>query len=484
MNSADFVALAPYLVVAVGILLLLLVISYRRNTLLVVAITVLVMLVSLMLTGAGIGAPAHRVAVLLLIDGYSSFLNGLFLLAGIVTALLARGYLQGRGGEQEEFFLLLLLATLGAMVMTAASHFAAFLMGLEILSVSLYVMIGYSEEGHPPLEAALKYLVLSGVASTTMLFGFALVYIATGTMDILAISERLPATSRAELYLLMGHGLLFAGIAFKLSLVPFHMWTPDVYQGAPAPVSGFLATVSKGAVFAFLLRYALVTDVLAQPALFKLIGVIAGLSMIGGNLLALLQDNVKRMLGYSSVAHLGYLLVGLLAVVRLSDQTLAVEASMIYLAGYFLMTLAAFGVVTVLSSPLNEVDAESIEAFGGLFWRRPLSAVVMAVALLSLTGIPLTAGFIVKFYLLTAGVEGGMWLLLWLLVIGSAIAVYYYLRVILTMAQSAETEQVLPVGRVGSMSVLSLIGVSLILFGVYPAPLIEVVRTALGISGG
>jgi NADH-quinone oxidoreductase subunit N len=484
MNSVDFMALAPYLVIAGGIVLLLLVVSYRRNTRIVVAITVLLLLISLVLTGAGIEAPAHRVAVLLLIDGYSSFLNGLILVAGIVTALLARGYLLGRGGEQEEFFLLLLLATLGAMVMTAASHFAAFIMGLEILSVSLYVMIGYSEEGHPPLEAALKYLVLSGVASTTMLFGFALIYLTTGTMDILAMGERLPATPRAELYLLMGNGLLFAGIAFKLSLVPFHMWTPDVYQGAPAPVSGFLATVSKGAVFAFLLRYALVTDVLSQPALFKVIGVIAGLSMIGGNLLALLQDNVKRMLAYSSVAHLGYLLVGLLAVAKLSDQTLAVEASMVYLSGYFLMTLAAFGVVTVLSSPANEVDAERIEAFRGLFWRRPLSAVVMAVALLSLTGIPLTAGFIVKFYLLTAGVEGGMWLLLWLLVIGSAIAVYYYLRIILVMAQSTETEEVLPVGRVGSMSVLSLIGVSLLLFGVYPAPLIEIVRTALGLSGG
>ncbi len=484
MNSADFLALAPYLVVAGGILVLLLIISYRRDIRVVVATTVLVLLAGFILVCMGFNAPPHQVAGLLLIDGYGLFMSGLFLLASIATALLGYGYLQGRGGEQEEFFLLLLLATLGAMVTAVASHFAAFLLGLEILSISLYVLIAYSEEGHPPLEAGLKYLVLSGVASITMLFGFALIYNASGTLTITEFAAVELTAPRSELYMLTGHGLFVAGIAFKLSLVPFHMWTPDVYQGAPAPVSGFLATVSKGAVFAFLLRYALVTDVLEYPAMFTLIGIVAGLSMIGGNLLALLQDNVKRMLAYSSIAHAGYLLVGLLAVSKLTDPLLAVEASMVYLSGYFLMTLAAFGVVSTLSVPSDESDAEDIEAFKGLFWQRPLSAGVLAIALLSLTGIPLTAGFIIKFYLLTAGAEGGLWLLLWTLVVGSAIAVYYYLRVILTMVQSSESSHVFPATRLGSMSVLTLIGISLISFGVYPAPLIEVVRTALGLSGG
>lgn len=263
------------------------------------------------------------------------------------------------------------------------------------------------------------------------------------------------------------------------------MWTPDVYQGAPAPVTGFLATVSKGAVFAFVLRYALITDVLAIPVMSTVLLVFAVLSMLGGNLLALLQNNVKRLLAYSSIAHIGYLLIALLAVGVLADSLIAVEASIVYLVGYFLMTLAAFGVVTVLSSSSMEVDAESIDAYTGLFWRRPLCAVIMTTALLSLTGIPLTVGFVAKFYLIATGAEGGMWLLLWALVVGSAIAVYYYMRVIFAMVQKGGGDSYThPSVKVEGMAVLVVIGLSLILFGVYPSPLIDFVRSSIGIAGG
>ena len=302
MSTQDFVALAPYLALGGGIVLLMLLVSFWRGVRIMLTMTVVVLLVSLGLIGVSIGNPPHLISGFLLIDGYAAVFNALFIIAAIVTALLAHGYMRGRGGEQEEFYLLLALATLGAMTMAAAHHFAAVLLGLEILSISLYVLIGYSEEGHPPLEAALKYLVLSGVASTTMLFGMALIYNATGTLVFSELGSADFAVPRDELYYLAGQGLLFAGIAFKLSLVPFHMWTPDVYQGAPAPVTGFLATVSKGAVFAFVLRYALITDVLAIPALSTVLLMFAVLSMLGGNLLALLQNNVKRLLAYSSIA--------------------------------------------------------------------------------------------------------------------------------------------------------------------------------------
>jgi len=485
MTELDFIALAPYLVITGSIVVLLFLISFLRNVTMVFSITAATLLLAFGFVMAGIDAPAHVIPDLIVIDGYTGLMNALFLLAALATAVLARGYLLGRGGEQEEFFLLLLLATLGAMTMAAAQHFAALILGLEVLSISLYVLIGYSEEGHPPLEAAVKYLILSGVASTTMLFGIALIYIATGTLLVPELAAAELSAPRSDIYLLTGQVMLFAGLAFKLSLIPFHMWTPDVYQGAPAPVTGFLATVSKGAVFAFLLRYVASTDMLENPAVTNMIGLFAVLSMIGGNFLALMQTNVKRILAYSSIAHIGYLLIGLLAVATAGNTVLAMEASLIYLAGYMLMTLAAFGVVTVLSSPSEEFDAEEIDAYTGLFWRRPVAAAVMTIALLSLTGIPLTAGFIIKFYLFAAGIAGEMWVLLWALVLGSAVAVYYYLKIILAMARSPESEGYAhPAGVFDGTVALIFIGLSLISFGVFPSPLIDLVRDVLGATGG
>lgn len=480
MNAADFAALAPHLVLAGGIVLVLLVISFLRRPDGAYVLSVVILAATLAILLQGLDQPSEAVSNLLVVDGYARFLSALFVVAALTTAILARGYLVGRGGEQEEFYLLVLLATLGAMVMAAAQHFAALLLGMEVLSISLYVLIGYSEEGHPPLEASIKYLILSGVASTTMLFGIALVYNATGSLNLEPFAET--TGPRGGLYLLAGQTLVFAGLAFKLSLVPFHMWTPDVYQGAPAPITGYLATVSKGAAFAFLLRYALDSRMLHNGVMPDMIILFAVLSMIIGNLLALMQDNVKRILAYSSIAHLGYLLIGLIALSALDDAGLALEASLVYLTGYVLMTLAAFGVVTMLSSPRAENDADDMAVYVGLFWRRPVLASVMTVALLSLTGIPLTAGFIIKFYLFAAGVAGALWIPLWALVIGSAVAVFYYLKIILAMARSAEGEPGSIRGVYDGVAVLVIIGVSLISFGVFPSPLIEVVREVLQVT--
>jgi NADH-quinone oxidoreductase subunit N len=280
---------------------------------------------------------------------------------------------------------------------------------------------------------------------------------------------------------LVGQGLLFAGLAFKLSLVPFHMWTPDVYHGAPAPVSGYLATVSKGAVFAFVLRYVIDSEALSNQVVFTVIAMLAVLSMVFGNVLALLQSNVKRLLAYSSIGHVGYLLIALLAVAVLADHRIGAEAAMVYLAGYFVMTLAAFGVVTVLSSAAAETDAEGIDAYEGLFWRRPVLATILTLAMLSLAGIPLTIGFIAKFYLITTGIDGSLWILVWALVLGSAVSIYYYLRVVLAMTRSGTAVQYpyatqTPEG----MSILVILGAMLITFGIYPMPLIDMVRNVLG----
>ena len=352
-----------------------------------------------------------------------------------------------------------------------------------MLSISLYAMIAYPEEGAAPLEAALKYLVLSGVASTTQLFGMALAYAATGSMAFDAVF------AAGSLLAVAGQAMILVGVAFKLSLVPFHMWTPDVYQGAPAPVTGFVATVSKGAVVALLLRYVVETGALGAAPLVLGVVLIAVVSMVVGNLLALLQDNLKRILAYSSIAHIGYLLIAVVLAASVAGAPMALETGMVYLAGYFLMTLAAFGVMTVLSSEAGGVDVERLEAYEGLFWRRPMLAATLAAAALSLAGIPLTVGFIAKFYLFAAGAQGELWTLVWALVIGSAIGVYYYLRIIFTMTKTpAEGSAPSPAAEDGpaweGVAVVVALGGGILVFGIYPTPIIDIARAAALAFGG
>lgn len=376
---------------------------------------------------------AIEVTAILIVDHYSLFFSALIMFATLVTALLARDYLQDHEGENEEFYLLLMLSALGGLILVSSTHLASFLLGLELLGVALYALIAYPERGHLPLEAAVKYLVLSGAASAILLFGFALIYAALGSLSFTGIGEQLSADISADkrLLILFGSGMVFAGIGFKLSLVPFHMWTPDVYQGAPAPVTGFLATVSKGAIFAALLRFFANAHLYQYPNLILGVSLVAIASMLAGNLLALRQENLKRLLAYSSIAHLGYLLIALVVYSAVQPLGLAVESTAFYLTAYIVTSLAAFCLLSVISGA-QEVDM--IDDVRGLFWRQPLLAFLFTVAMLSLAGIPLTVGFIGKFYIFTAGIESALWLLLATLVIGSGIGIYYYLRVVFAMA--------------------------------------------------
>ena len=474
MTVLEMTALAPYIVLAGGATLMLLGISFVRRGPISLGMTLAVLLGTLASIGITHGAGGAHLDGFLLVDGYANFFNALFIVAAIATALLTYGYVDRRATQQEEFYILLLTATLGAMTMAAATHFGAFLLGMEILSISLYAMIAYPDSGRAPLEAAIKYLVLSGVASTTILFGMALVYGETGSMQF---ADTLAGDG---VLLRVGQGMILAGLAFKLSLVPFHMWTPDVYQGAPAPVTGFVATVSKGAVAALLLRYVATADVLSLEALFFGLSIIAIVSMVTGNVLALLQDNLKRLLAYSSIAHMGYLLIAVLAVASAAGPQMAAETGMVYLVGYSAMTLAAFGVMTVLSA---DEDVEDLADYEGLFWRRPLLAAVLTAAALSLAGIPLTVGFIAKFYLFAAGVEGSLWLLVWALVIGSAIGIYYYLRIVFGMTKQAGSGGEATQSWWGPATV-AIIGVAIVVMGVYPTPLIDAAREAIQAFGG
>ena len=261
--------------------------------------------------------------------------------------------------------------------------------------------------------------------------------------------------------------MMLLGSGFKLALVPFHMWTPDVYQGAPAPVSGFIATVSKGSVLAIALRFFFEIHGYQYTTLVIIISIIAILSMFTGNLLALKQTNFKRMLAYSSIAHLGYLLITLL-----TGTAFGIQAAIFYLISYMITTLGAFGVISILS--VYERDAEDIEDLKGLYWKNPWIAIVLSLTILSLAGIPLTAGFIAKFYLVLEGLKSGLWILAFSLIINTVISLYYYLNVIKTMFTASEKEKYISLPLAGNL-VLVIVVIGILFLGILPSFLTEII---------
>ncbi len=445
---------------------------FRRHTLTSV-LTAVGLILALGVT-LGVRVPADAGA-LLAMDGYARFFAVLILAAALVVTVLADGYWATYQGHREEFYVLLLVATFGGLVLAASTHFATFFLGLETLTIGLYGLIAYPYFRQRPLEAGVKYLILAAASSAFLLFGMALVYADTGTMRF----DRLAALLSAEgpsVLMLGGTVLVLVGLGFKLALVPFHLWVADVYEGAPAPVSAFLATVSKGAVFALMLRYFRPVEIVSVSSVFAIFVVVAVISMLGGNLLALLQTNVKRILGYSSVAHMGYLLIAFIA-----GGEMGARAAVFYLVAYFITSLGAFGVIAVLSRPGE--DADQLDDYRGLFWRRPLLASVFTAMLLSLAGIPLTAGFVAKFYLFAAGTSASLWPLLLVLVVASTIGLFYYLRVIVAVfeavpADGSATE--LPRLARPGVVVLAILTVALVWIGAAPAPALEAVRAAVG----
>jgi NADH-quinone oxidoreductase subunit N len=391
----------------------------------------------------------------------------LILASGLFTIPLSYSYLKDREVNQEEFYVLLLLAMLGAMVLVCSSHFASFFLGLEVLSISLYALIAYPKSSICHAEAGMKYLVLASVSSAFLLFGMALVYADSGSLTLASIASNVGDNAHYTVPFTAGLTLLMVGIGFKLALVPFHMWTPDVYEGAPAPVTAFIATVSKGAVFALLLRYFTQIDIQHSPALLQVFALLAVISMITGNLLALFQKNLKRILAYSSIAHMGYLMVAFLA-----GGAMAAKVTAFYLTAYFITTFGAFGIIAFLSG--KDRDADDIGDYRGMAWQRPFLTAVFTLMLLSLAGIPLTAGFMGKFYLLSAGASSELWGLVITFALSSVIGLFYYLRIIFSLfaKPAAEQSPILPRISLPGCIVLAVLTTLLVWIGVYPGPLL------------
>jgi NADH-quinone oxidoreductase subunit N len=474
MNVRDITAVMPLLILAAAPAAIMLVIAVRRSHILTFALSTGAVVAALASLSPAAALAPRPVSALLIIDAYALFFAGLVLLAGLFVLLLSYDYLKRHGESREEFYLLLLTALLGSVILTASSHFASFFLGLEVLSVSLYALIAYLRINALCIEAGIKYLILAAFSSSILLFGIALVYARSGTLALAGNALAMTAAGSADPAVTAGTALIIVGIGFKLAVVPFHMWAPDIYEGAPAPVAGFVATVSKGAVFAFLLRYFMEPGIVSGSVLASIFTLIAILSMFAGNLLALFQDNVKRLLAYSSIAHMGYLLVAFLA-----SGPHRVMVAVFYLAAYFVTTLGAFGIVTVLSE--SGRDADALEDYRGLFYRRPWIAGIFTAMLLSLAGIPLTAGFIGKFFMIAAGVVSSHWLLVASLLITSAIGLFYYLRVMVALytpspLSAAETSPIRPLGKIA----LAVLVVLLFAMGVYPEPVTELISAMTG----
>ncbi|TMD95056.1 MAG: NADH-quinone oxidoreductase subunit N [Chloroflexi bacterium] len=397
-------------------------------------------------------------------DTFALFFEILFASLGILTVALAHSYLRRRGMLESEFHILVMAAVIGMMVLASATSLVTVFLGLELLSLSLYVMCGFARTDFRSQEAAAKYLLIGGFASAFVLYGMALVYGGAGTTVIPDIAQRLGASSGSNPLILLGILLMGVGFAFKVSAAPFHMWTPDVYQGAPIPVTAFMSVGTKAAAFAMIVRVFAAGLPHLAPEWQTLLAVVAAASMLVGNLMAIVQTSLKRLLAYSGIAQAGYVLIGVIA-----GGPDGLEAVLYYLFVYMFMNFGAFAVITLLAGA--EGDRDSFADLEGLGRRNPVLAVAMTIFMLSLAGFPPSVGFFGKLFLFTSGVSAGYTWLVVLAVLMSVVSVFYYVRVLVPVWSPAPARERVPASFSSSFAIV-LSGAASILLGVYPTALL------------
>ena len=472
-------SLLPELVLTGWALVLLLFVAWRHRTVWDLRIAGWLTLLALVSTAVAIWwlwwnrAGVRGVVSMIAADDFRWVADWVFVGAAALTVLISFTYLERERLLAPEYHVLLLLGTLGMMLMAAGADLIVIFLALELMSVAVYVLAGFDRRRARSAEAALKYFLLGAFASGFLLYGIALVYGATGTTNLVLIGARLSIAMRASAMLLAGLALLIVGFGFKIAAVPFHMWAPDVYDGAPTPVTAFMATGVKAAAFAALFRV-MYQAFAAVPAWHDIMWWLAVITMIGGNLFALGQRSLKRMLAYSSVAHAGYVLVAVTA-----GGVAGTSAFLVYIVAYTLMSLGAFAVL-IAKGRAGESDV-TIDDLSGLAARRPWLAFALAVCMLSLLGFPGTAGFIGKWYILIAATSAGQNTLAAILVLTSVVSAGYYLPVIMAMYMKPEPIEAAHVDvcldRWGRAAVAAVV-VGLLLFGVWPNRLFDLARAA------
>ena len=397
-------------------------------------------------------------------DNFALFFEMLFAILGILTVAVSHSYLKRRGMLEGEFHILIMAAVIGMMVLASATSLVTVFLGLELLSIALYIACGFARGENRSQEAAAKYLLVGGFASAFVLYGMALIYGGAGTTVIPDIATQLGSSASGNPLILLGIALMGVGFAFKVSAAPFHMWTPDVYQGAPIPVTAFMSVGTKAAAFAMIVRVFAGGLPHLAPEWQVLLAFIAATSMIVGNLMAIAQGSLKRLLAYSGVAQAGYVLIGVIA-----GGEAGLGAVLYYLFVYMFMNFGAFAVITLLAGP--EGDRDRFSDLEGLAKRNPLMAVLMTVFMLSLAGFPPSVGFFGKLFLFTAGVGAGYTWLVVLAVLMSVVSVFYYVRVLIPVwSTSTRTDRLH--ASISSTTAIALSGVLSVVLGLYPTTLL------------
>ncbi len=476
----EWIPLAPMLTVVLGALVVLvldLFLPPQRKGLvaaLSLAATTLSILISIALWGTS-GSAVNEAVVL---DRFVLFFYLIFGLVSLLSILLSMGYLDATAPDQGEYYSLLLFAAFGMMLMAAAGDLIVIFLGLETFSLALYTLAGFRKSELRSNESALKYLLLGAFASGFFLYGIALIYGATGTTGLGRIATHLSDGKSPGSLFLLGGGLLLVGFGFKVASVPFHMWTPDVYEGAPTSVTAFMIAGTKAAAFAAFLRVFLMSAPTLHVRWSAAIWILAVLTMTLGNLVALVQQNFKRMLAYSSIAHAGYLLVALVA-----GGPSGISSAMFYLVVYALMNLGAFAVMIALQNRGQELLL--LADYAGLGFRRPALAACMSLFMFSLAGLPPTAGFMGKLYIFSAALEGHYPVLAVIGVLNSVISVYFYFRVIVIMYMSEPAGQLSAApSPVAAYCAVALSALGTLQFGLFPGRLLDLARQSVGVLGG
>jgi len=488
MSHANTVALTwdtgvfalPVLTIAAGIVLVMILAGWRRSNVTSYIASQVILLLAILLSLVYFPTTTINFTTLAKLDKVSATLFIITCFTALAILKVAREQLKGHVEAHEEYYILFLLVILGASTLIMANHFATLFLGFELMSIALVGLIGYLKQQDSSVEASFKYLILSAAASSFMLLGIALLYAYSGTLYFdgspLTAATLLKANAHElpPLVLSLGCLLFFSGLAFKISLVPFHFWTPDVYAGAPTSVTLLLATISKLAIFTGVLKCSfspLFHGYFLQPEVYSVFGGLAILSIIVGNVLALQQRQLKRILAFSSIAHMGYLMI-LVFVASNNSVSLAWQSMIFYFVAYLLASVAVFYLLNIVEIN-NGGKQVVIDDFKGMFWRAPYDALLIVISLLSLAGIPLTAGFIGKFYLVTFASFHALWLLLGAIVVGSTISLAYYLPVV--FALFGDRGATMPLARVrvsSSILVITMILASLYL-GVLPGQFSE-----------
>lgn len=429
-------------------------------------LTIVTLLIILGLTLLNTGSSQTVFGGTYIVDPFATFFKQLFLIAAILTGLISKDFLQQISYNHGEFYALLVAALLGMMIMASAGELITLYIGLELMTITFCILASYKKTDAKSAEAGVKYIILGAMSSGVLLYGLSLVYGLTGTTSIAGIAESLTSGQISPL-LILAMIFLLAGFAFKISVVPFHMWSPDIYEGSPTPVTAFLAVASKAAGLAAFLRVFMVALPSLESYWIIIAVVLAILTMVLGNLVAIPQTNIKRMLAYSSIAQAGYLLLGVIAF-----SSLGIAAILFHSILYVFANVGAFAVAGAFS---RATGSDEIRDYSGLAQRSPLLAAVMLICLLSLAGIPPLAGFVGKFYLFTAIIDKGM---VWLAFIGigmSMVSVYYYLIVAKAMYLGQPPAEAEPIKISGGTQVALVITMLVtILFGIYPTPLTNV----------